>query len=123
MKITQEVIDSYGAAKDKLSDGIIMPDGDYILLEKGHLQMLMDLCPESDDELWKMIPEGDSALFWMVERTGCVLTDYNSTIGMKMTPEQSEVFSLLCNNRIIEWDYNDMTKQREAAHKKFGTQK
>lgn len=120
MKITQEVIDSYGDKKDKLSDGVIMPDGDYKILEKGHLQTLMDMLPESDNELWKMVPEGDSALFFMVERTGCVLTDDNNSIGMKMTPQQQEVFDLLVNNRIIQWEYSDLTRQREMAHKKFG---
>lgn len=123
MKITQELIDSYGDKKDKLSDGVIMPDGDYRLLEKGHLQTLMDLLPESDNEIWKMIPEDDSALFWMVEKTGCVLTDYNTTIGMKMTPQQQTVFDLLVNNRIIEWEYSDLTKQREMVHKKENAKK
>lgn len=123
MKVTQELIDSYGDKKDRLSDGIIMPDGDYRILKKGHLQTLMDLLPESDNEIWKMIPEDDSALFWMVEKTGCVLTDYNTTIGMKMTPQQQEVFDLLVNNRIIEWEYSDLTKQREMAHKKEAAKK
>ncbi|MDO5362327.1 MAG: hypothetical protein Q4F03_06715 [Eubacteriales bacterium] len=123
MKITQELIDSYGDKKERLSDGVIMPDGDYRLLEKGHLQTLMDLLPESDNEIWKMIPEDDSALFWMVEKTGCVLTDYNTTIGMKMTPQQQTVFDLLVNNRIIEWEYSDLTKQREMVHKKENAKK
>lgn len=123
MKVTQELIDSYGDKKDRLSDGIIMPDGDYRILEKGHLQTLMDLLPESDNKIWKMIPEDDSALFWMVEKTGCVLTDYNTTIGMKMTPQQQEVFDLLVNNRIIEWEYSDLTKQREMVHKKEAAKK
>ena len=39
MKVTQELIDSYGDKKDKLSDGVIMPDGDYRLLEKGHFRL------------------------------------------------------------------------------------
>lgn len=123
MKITQELIDSYGDKKERLSDGVIMPDGDYRLLEKGHLQTLMDMLPESDNEIWKMIPEDDSALFWMVEKTGCVLTDYNTTIGMKMTPQQQTVFDLLVNNRIIEWEYSDLTKQREMVHKKENAKK
>ena len=70
-----------------------------------------------------MIPEDDSALFWMVEKTGCVLTDYNTTIGMKMTPQQQTVFDLLVNNRIIEWEYSDLTKQREMVHKKENAKK
>lgn len=72
-----------------------MPDGDYRLIQDGHLKTLMSLLPYTENELWKMIPEDDSALFWLVEKTGCVLTDVNSTIGMKMTPEQQNTFEAL----------------------------
>lgn len=123
MKLTQELINSYGEKKERLSDGVILPDGDYILLEKGHLQTLMDMLPEPDNEIWKMIPEDDSALFWMVEKTGCVLTDYNTTIGMKMTLQQQEVFDLLVNNQIIGPEYSDLTKQREMTHRKEAEKK
>ena len=63
-----------------------MPDGDYRLIQDGHLKTLMSLLPYTENEIWKMIPDDDSALFWLVEKTSCVLTDVNSTIGMKMTP-------------------------------------
>lgn len=116
MKITETFLSEIGEKKANFSDGIILPDGDYRLLEeKGHLQMLMDLLPESDNEIWKMIPDDDSALFWMVERTSCVLTDYNNTIGMHMTPEQREVFDALVRHNIITSEYCDLTKQREMV--------
>lgn len=118
MKITEELLSEIGEKTENFSDGIIMPDGDYRLLEKGHLQTLMDLLPESDNEIWKMIPDDDSALFWMVEKTGCVLTDYNNTIGMKMTAAQKEVFDALVRHNIITPEYFDLTKQREMARKK-----
>ena len=59
-----------------------------------------------------MIPENDSALFWMIEKTGCVLTDYNSTVGMAMTPAQKTVFDGLVKHGIISAEYYDITKQR-----------
>ena len=99
------------------SDGVIMPDGDYRLInEDGHLQTLMSLLPYPEKEIWKMIPENDSALFWLIEKTGCVLTDYNSTVGMAMTPEQKEVFDLLVKHGIVSEEYFDITKQRQKIH-------
>ena len=92
MKITEELLQKADQIPN-FSDGVIMPDGDYRLIEeKGHLQTMMALLPYPEKEIWKMIPENDSALFWMIEKTGCVLTDYNSTVGMVMTRSQKEVF-------------------------------
>lgn len=101
MKVTEELLQKADQIQN-FSDGIIMPDGDYRLIEEnGHLQTMMALLPYPEKEIWKMIPENDSALFWMIERTGCVLTDYNSTVGMAMTPEQKEIFD--CAGEA--WDY------------------
>ena len=60
-----------------------------------------------------LIPENDSALFWMIEKTGCVLTDYNSTVGMAMTQSQKEVFDALVARGIISPEYFDITRQRQ----------
>ena len=93
VKITEELLQKADQIPN-FSDGVIMPDGDYRLIEeKGHLQTMMALLPYPEKEIWKMIPENDSALFWMIEKTGCVLTDYNSTVGMVMTRSQKEVCS------------------------------
>ena len=95
------------------SDGVIMPDGDYRLIEeKGHLQTMMALLPYPEKEIWKMIPENDSALFWMIEKTGCVLTDYNSTVGMVMTRSQKEVFDALVARGIISVSYTHLVSIR-----------
>lgn len=113
MKVTEELLQKADQIQN-FSDGIIMPDGDYRLIEEnGHLQTMMALFPYPEKEIWKMIPENDSALFWMIERTGCVLTDYNSTVGMAMTPEQKEVFDALVKHGIISPEYFDITKQRQ----------
>ena len=121
MKVTDELLDELKREhKDEnFADGIILPDGDYRQAENGHLQAMMELLPGTDNEIWKMIPEGDSPLFWAVEKTGCVLTDYNSTVGMKMTPQQKEVFDLFLKHGLITEEYFDLTKQREKAKKEF----
>ena len=113
MKVTEELLQKADQIQN-FSDGIIMSDGDYRLIgDNGHLQTMMALLPYPEKEIWKMIPENDSALFWMIERTGCVLTDYNSTVGMAMTPEQKEVFDALVKHGIISPEYFDITKQRQ----------
>ena len=113
MKVTEELLQTADQIQN-FSDGIIMPDGDYRLIEEnGHLQPMMALLPYPEKEIWKMIPEKDSAQFWMIERTGCVLTDYNSTVGMAMTPVQNEVFDALVKLVIISPEYFDITKQRQ----------
>ena len=110
MKVTEELLKRADQIPN-FSDGIIMPDGDYRLLENGgHLQTMMALLPYTEKEIWKMIPENDSALFWMIEKTGCVLTDYNSTVGMAMTPEQKRVFDALVKHGVISAEYFDITK-------------
>ena len=115
MKVTEEVLQNAEKIQN-FSDGVIMPDGDYRLIgENGHLGTLMALLPYSEKEIWKMIPENDSALFWLIEKTGCVLTDYNSTVGMAMTPEQKEVFDALVKHGFISEEYFDITKQREKV--------
>lgn len=115
MKITDALLLEAEKKKENFADGVIMPDGDYILLKNGHLQTLMDLLPESDNDIWKMIPPDDSPLFWLVEKTGCVLTDFNNSIGMKMTPAQKNVFDMLVRHHIITSSYHDLTKQRKMA--------
>ena len=119
MKLTEELLEKMELHRELYADGIIMPDGDYRFIEDGHLKTLMALLPYTEDELWKMIPEDDSALFWLVEKTGCVLTDVNSTIGMKMTPSQEKTFHALADRKIISDEYFDLTRQRakvKAAH-------
>jgi len=113
VKITEELLQKADQIPN-FSDGVIMPDGDYRLIEeKGHLQTMMALLPYPEKEIWKMIPENDSALFWMIEKTGCVLTDYNSTVGMVMTRSQKEVFDALVARGIISPEYFDITRQRQ----------
>ena len=115
MKLTEELLKEMEKKKELYGDGIIMPDGDYRLIQDGHLKTLMALLPYTENEIWKMIPEDDSALFWLVEKTSCVLTDVNSTIGMKMTPAQQKTYEALSSRGIVSDEYYDLTRQREKV--------
>ena len=115
MKVTEELLEEMKYKDENFSDGLILPDGDYHT--KGHLHGLMALFSETEDEIWKMIPEYDSPLFWLIEKTGCVLTDYNNSIGMKMTPAQKQVFDAMRRHGFLTDDYYDLTKQREKVKK------
>ena len=115
MKVTEELLEEMKYKDENFSDGLILPDGDYHRITKGHLHGLMALFSETEDEIWKMIPEDDSALFWLVEKTGCVLTDVNSTIGMKMTPSQQKTYEALSSRGIVSDEYYDLTRQREKV--------
>ena len=77
MKLTEELLKKMEEKKELYADGIIMPDGDYRLITDGHLKTLMALLPYTEHEIWKMIPEDDSALFWLVEKTGCDVLFYS----------------------------------------------
>lgn len=113
MKITEKLLREMEGKDNNFSDGIIMPDGDYRLIGKGgHLHALMSLLPYPEKEIWQMVPQDDSTLFWLIEKTGCVLTDYNNTIGMKMTPQQQEVFETMKRHGFLTEDYYDLTRQR-----------
>lgn len=118
MRITEEFLNGM-EKNDNFSDGVILPDGEYVLLEKGgHLEALMAQLPYPEKEIWKMIPDDDSALFWLIEETGCVITDYNSTVGMTMTDAQKEVFDLLVSHGIITEQYCNLTRQRQMVRER-----
>lgn len=68
MKLTEKLLQKMEQKKELYGDGIIMPDGDYRLIQDGHLKTLMSLLPYTENEIWKMIPDDDSALFWLVEK-------------------------------------------------------
>lgn len=120
MKLEEQLLPKMKADPVKYSDGIIKPDGDYILLEQGHLHTLMNLLPGPEGEIWDQIPQNDSPLFWMIEQTGCVITDYNSSVGMTMTPEQEKSFRFLVQNGIITDKYFDITSERQRRRRAGG---
>lgn len=121
MKLTEELLKEMEKKKELYGDGIIMPDGDYRLIQDGHLKTLMALLPYTENEIWKMIPEDDSALFWLVEKTGCVLTDVNSGHWNENAPAQQKTYEALSSRGIVSDEYYDLTRQREKARAQHAT--
>lgn len=70
MKITEELLNEMKIKDENFSDGLIKPDGDYVRIPRGHLHGMMELLPWTENEIWKMIPDDDSPLFWLIEKTG-----------------------------------------------------
>lgn len=116
MRVTEELLAGI-RQEGNFGDGVILPDGDYRLLETGgHLSALIELLPYTEEEVFQMVPDGDSPLFWLIEKTGCVLTDYNSSVGLHMTAQQKQVFDLLVSHGLITDSYCDLTEQRKKVH-------
>ena len=66
MKITEELLNEMKIKDENFSDGLIKPDGDYVRIPRGHLHGMMELLPWTENEIWKMIPDDDSPLFWLI---------------------------------------------------------
>ncbi len=99
----------------KYASGIILPDGSYELTKTRHLDMLLEQMPLPREKVWEQIPKQDSPLFWLIEHTGCVITDENSTVGMKMTPAQERTYRALTEHGVIADKYYDLTEERKKA--------
>ena len=104
-----------GEDRRKYASGVILPDGSYRLTQAGHLHTLMDIMSMPANEIWEKIPKNDSPLFWLIEHTGCVITDENSTVGLVMTPEQETTYRELVAHDIIADKYFDLTGERKKA--------
>lgn len=44
MKVTEELLNEMKEKDENFSDGLILPDGDYIRIPKGHLHGMMHSC-------------------------------------------------------------------------------
>ena len=93
-------------------EGVILPDGGYLPMKEGHLHTLMNVTGIPEAKLWEMIPKDDSPLFWLIAYTGCVITDLNSSVGMKMTEAQRATYDSLVTRGIITDKYYDITEER-----------
>lgn len=51
MKLTEKLLQKMEQKKELYGDGIIMPDGDYRLIQDGHLKTLMSLLPYTENEI------------------------------------------------------------------------
>ncbi len=95
-----------------------MPDGQYLPMEDSHLKTLIKICGIPEPEVWDRIPTNDSPLFWLIAYTGCVITDLNSSVGMKKTPQQENTYRALVSKGTIVDKYYDISAERERASSK-----
>lgn len=115
MTVDETFFANVGKDGKNYAAGVILPDGSYELIKEGHLHLLMDLMPMPKEKVWELIPKEDSPLFWLIEHTGCVITDENSTLGLSMTPAQERTYKALAEHGVIADKYVDLTEQRRRA--------
>lgn len=100
-----------------LSAGVILPDGDYILAKNSHLKTLVEQMNMPEDRVWELIPKQDSPLFWLIARTGCVITDGSCSVGLARTPQQQRTYDALLAHGVISDKYYDITEERRKARR------
>jgi hypothetical protein len=93
--------------------GVILPNGQYILTKDGHLHTLLHLTKMPESEVWEMIPKTDSPLFWLIDYTGCVITDDYSSVGEEMTEPQEETYRALVEHGVIQDKYYNISRERK----------
>lgn len=101
------------------ASGVILPDGEYILTDN-HLQTLMALADKPREEVWEMIPREDSPLFFMLQYTGCVITDRESSVGLVMNAAQQRTYQMLVAYGVLTDKYYDITNERLKNERKHG---
>lgn len=115
MKVNEKFFEKIKSEGGNCAEGVILPDGEYELTDGSHLRTLIRLAGIPEEQLWEMIPKDDSALFWLIDYTGCVITDLNSSVGLVMTGAQKEVYDSLVSHGIIHDKYYDITNERKKA--------
>ncbi|HKM33966.1 MAG TPA: hypothetical protein VJY54_04390 [Lachnospiraceae bacterium] len=116
MIVDDDFFQNMDITKVDYASGVILPDGRYVLTKEGHLQTLFMIADMPKDKIWEMIPKDDSPLFFMIAYTHCIITDNNSTVGMKMTKEQEKTYGLLVSHGIIEDKYFDISNERKKVN-------
>ena len=118
MKVNEEFFEKMKQEGVDCAAGVILPDGEYELTKESHLHTLIGITGIPEKQLWEMIPKEDSALFWLIAYTGCVITDTNSSVGLSMTDAQNEVYDALISHGIIQDKYYDISNERIKAAEK-----
>ena len=101
-------------------DLIIMPDGEIINANYGHVNALERILGVPRDLLYAMIDERDNPQFWLLEKTGCMSVSKRAAFGMKRTKAQKDVYEELVRNHIVSNNYYDITEEREIAKQFYG---
>ena len=118
MNVNEEFFEKMKQEGVDCAAGVILPDGEYELTKESHLQTLIGITGIPEKQLWEMIPKEDSALFWLIAYTGCVITDANSSVGLAMTDAQKTVYDALISHGIIQDKYYDISNERIKAAEK-----
>lgn len=101
-------------------DLIIMPDGEIINANYGHVNALERIFGVPRDLLYVMIDERDNPQFWLLEKTGCMSVSKRAAFGMNRNKVQKEVYEELVRNHIVSNNYYDITEEREIAKQFYG---
>lgn len=101
-------------------DLIIMPDGEIINANYGHVNALERIFGVPRDLLYVLIDERDNPQFWLLEKTGCMSVSKRAAFGMNRTNVQKEVYEELVRNHIVSSNYYDITEEREIAKQFYG---
>ncbi|WP_373261928.1 hypothetical protein [Hungatella hathewayi] len=101
-------------------DLIIMPDGEIINANYGHVNALVRIFGVPRDLLYVMIDERDNPQFWLLEKTGCMSVSKRAAFGMNRNKVQKEVHEELVRNHIVSNNYYDITEEREIAKQFYG---
>lgn len=120
MTVDEKYCESLRQGGGNYTAGIIKPDGEYVPAMESHLHTLMSLAGMPEESAWDMIPKDDSALFWMIAYTGCVITDKNASVGLVMTKQQEKTYQALVQYGIILDKYYDITNERKRAAEEHG---
>lgn len=120
MKVDEALFKKIEREGGDYAEGVILPDGTYELSMGSHLHTLIRLADLTEEQIWERIPKEDSALFWLIDYTGCVITDYNSTVGTAMTPAQKKTYEALVAHGIVADKYYDITSERSKAIQMYG---
>lgn len=120
MIVDEKMFEKIKKEGEDYSAGVILPDGSYVLAAGSHLHALLTVTKMTESQVWDMIPKEDSALFWLIAYTGCVITDYNSSVGMVMTPAQKRTYRALVSHGIIADKYYDISNERKKTAEALG---
>ena len=74
---------------------IILPDGRTALPEFGHVNLLANIYGNGDPQIaWNDMPIRAHSMFWLINKTGCAVVDYNSVLLPEdLYPEQQSTLT------------------------------
>lgn len=95
------------------TEGVILPDGQYLPMEGNHLETLLKISKLTKEEAWEKVREGESLLFWLIAYTGCAITDLNCSVGVDLTEKQSNTYRKLVEKGTITDKFYNISSRKE----------